>query len=42
MLDKTDSHYVKERLNKLKQDYIENVDDVEDLIEERLDSFKCY
>ena len=40
MLDKSDSHYVKERLNKLKQDYIENVDDVEDLIEERLDSFR--
>jgi hypothetical protein len=40
MLDKSDNHYVKERLNKLKQDYIENVDDVEDLIEERLDSFR--
>lgn len=40
MVDKSDSHYVKERLNKLKQDYIENVDDVEDLIEERLDSFR--
>jgi len=40
MVDKSDNHYVKERLNKLKQDYIENVDDVEDLIEERLDSFR--
>lgn len=40
MVDKSDNHYVKERLNKLKQEYIENVDDVEDLIEERLDSFR--
>ncbi|MCK9151292.1 hypothetical protein [Methanobacterium alcaliphilum] len=39
-IDKNDTHYVKERLNKLKQEYIENVDDVEDLIEERLDSFR--
>lgn len=38
--DKDDKHYVKDRLNKLKQEYIENVDDVEDLIEERLDSFR--
>lgn len=38
--DKNDTHYVKDRLNKLKQEYIENVDDVEDLIEERLDSFR--
>ncbi|MGC9517345.1 MAG: hypothetical protein ACP5C3_06590 [Methanomicrobiales archaeon] len=39
-LDKDDKHYVKERLDKLKQDYIENVADVEDLIEERLESFR--
>jgi hypothetical protein len=39
-LDKSDKHYVKDRLNKLKQEYIENVDDVEDLLEERMDSFK--
>lgn len=39
-LDKGDKHYVKDRLNKLKQEYIENVDDVEDLLEERMDSFK--
>lgn len=39
-LDKKDNHYVKARLNRLKTDYIENVDDVEGLIEERLDSFR--
>lgn len=39
-MDKNDSHYVKNRLDKLKKDYIENVDDVEELIEERLDSFR--
>lgn len=39
-LDKDDEHYVKERLDKLKQNYIENVADVEDLIEERLESFR--
>ena len=38
--DKDDEHYVKERLDKLKQNYIENVNDVEDLIEERLESFR--
>jgi len=38
--DKDDEHYVKERLDKLKQNYIENVADVEDLIEERLESFR--
>lgn len=37
---KTDNSYVTERLKKLKQEYIENVDDVEDLLEDRLDSFK--
>lgn len=35
-----DNSYVTERLKKLKQEYIENVDDVEDLLEDRLDSFK--
>ncbi len=39
-MDKNDTHYVKNRLDKLKKDYIENVDDVEELIEERLDSFR--
>ncbi|MDI9618693.1 hypothetical protein [Methanothermobacter sp.] len=39
-LPRTDNSYVTERLKKLKQEYIENVDDVEDLLEERLDSFK--
>lgn len=35
-----DNSYVTERLQRLKQEYIENVDDVEDLLEDRLDSFK--
>jgi len=38
--DKTKDHYVKDRLNRLKENYIKNTSDIENLIEERLDSFK--
>jgi len=37
---KGDNKFVTDRLTKLKNDYIENVDDVEELIEERLDTFR--
>jgi len=33
-------HYVKDRLTRLKENYIKNTSDIENLIEERLDSFK--
>jgi hypothetical protein len=36
----TDEQYVKNRLDRLKQNYIQNTKDIENLIEERLDSFK--
>ncbi|HML04662.1 MAG TPA: hypothetical protein VK426_02710 [Methanobacterium sp.] len=35
-----EDEYVKNRLNKLKENYIKNAADIENLIEERLDSFK--
>lgn len=35
-----DEQYVKNRLDRLKQNYIQNTKDIENLIEERLDSFK--
>lgn len=38
--DKNRDHYVKDRLNRLKENYIKNASDIENLIEERLDSFK--
>lgn len=38
--DKNKDHYVKDRLNRLKENYIKNASDIENLIEERLDSFK--
>jgi hypothetical protein len=38
--DKTKDHYVKDRLNRLKENYFKNTSDIENLIEERLDSFK--
>lgn len=38
--DKSEDEYVKNRLNKLKENYIKNAKDIENLIEERLDSFK--
>jgi uncharacterized protein YdeI (YjbR/CyaY-like superfamily) len=37
---KGDNKFVTDRLTKLKREYIENVDDVEELIEERLDTFR--
>ena len=37
---KTEDEFVKNRLNKLKENYIKNAKDIENLIEERLDSFK--
>lgn len=37
---KTDEQYVKNRLDRLKENYIQNAKDIENLIEERLDSFK--
>ncbi|MBI5681507.1 MAG: hypothetical protein HZC47_11490 [Methanobacterium sp.] len=37
---KTEEEFVKNRLNKLKENYIKNAHDIENLIEERLDSFK--
>lgn len=39
-IDKTDDEFVKNRLNKLKENYIKNAQDIEKLVEERLDSFK--
>ncbi|WP_414469516.1 hypothetical protein [Methanobacterium sp. ACI-7] len=36
----SDDQYVKNRLDKLKENYIKNASDIENLIEERLDSFK--
>ena len=36
----TDEQYVKNRLDRLKENYIQNAKDIENLIEERLDSFK--
>ncbi len=36
----TEDEFVKNRLNKLKESYIKNTKDIENLIEERLDSFK--
>lgn len=39
-LDKTEDEFVKNRLNRLKESYIKNTKDIENLIEERLDSFK--
>ena len=38
--DNTEEEYVKNRLNRLKENYIKNATDIENLIEERLDSFK--
>jgi hypothetical protein len=38
--DKSENQYVKNRLERLKEDYIKNAADIENLIEERLDSFK--
>lgn len=38
--DKTENEYVKNRLERLKENYIKNASDIENLIEERLDSFK--
>ena len=38
--DKAENEYVKNRLNRLKENYIKNAKDIENLIEERLDSFK--
>ncbi len=35
-----DDQFVKNRLNKLKENYIENAKDIENIIDERLDSFK--
>jgi hypothetical protein len=39
-IDKTEDEFVKNRLNRLKENYIKNAKDIENLIEERLDSFK--
>lgn len=36
----TEDQFVKNRLNRLKENYIKNAKDIENLIEERLDSFK--
>lgn len=38
--DKSEDEFVKNRLDKLKENYIKNAHDIENLIEERLDSFK--
>jgi hypothetical protein len=38
--DKNEDEFVKDRLNRLKENYIKNAKDIENLIEERLDSFK--
>lgn len=38
--DTSEDQYVKNRLDKLKENYIKNAADIENLIEERLDSFK--
>lgn len=38
--DKNEDEFVKNRLNRLKENYIKNAQDIENLIEERLDSFK--
>ncbi len=38
--DKTEDEFVKNRLNRLKESYMKNTKDIENLIEERLDSFK--
>lgn len=38
--NKSEEEYVKNRLNRLKENYIKNANDIENLIEERLDSFK--
>ncbi len=35
-----DADYVKDRLNRLKKNHFENIDDVEDLIEDRLESLR--
>jgi len=37
---KEDQEFVKNRLNRLKQNYIKNAKDIESIIDERLDSFK--
>jgi len=38
--DKDDQEFVKNRLNRLKENYIKNAKDIESIIDERLDSFK--
>ena len=38
--EEEDDEFVKNRLNRLKQNYIQNAKDLESLIDERLDSFK--
>lgn len=38
--EETDKEYVKKRLNRLKENYIQNAKDVESIIDERLDTFK--
>ena len=38
--DKDDKEYVKNRLDRLKENYIKNAKDIESIIDERLDSFK--
>ncbi len=40
MQPEKDDDYVKKRLNRLKESYIENAQDIENIIDERLDSFK--
>lgn len=38
--DREDQEFVKNRLNRLKENYIKNAKDIESIIDERLDSFK--
>jgi hypothetical protein len=40
MQHEKDDDYVKKRLDRLKESYIENTEDIESIIDERLDSFK--